>query len=491
MYSNSPLVLYQFDEEVGSVVNNRFTTFAGVSVDVTRAFTVRASLPLYYQWGSDVPRYAADGFAVGDANVGFHWAAYRKSHVGLGVRLDVALPTARRDFYAGDRLPVFNPAFLLMAEGGRVRFASDLGVNLRVRDNVTTEDLSIGQELVWNAGVRVNAVRERLDVGAAVYSRFGFSHFFGAGETSGEFLVDLAIKTVPWLWVDVAAGRGFTKGYGTTDFRGWVQLRFQKIRPEEPEIPDEGFVEGQDPNATGGLKFDVRNLQGVHGGGEDGAPTKEQWAEGEFAKRERNQIKIRYAIQFERSTANLTPESYPTLDYIADMLNHDARIGHVVIEGHASTEGAYDFNYKLSLDRAASIWRRLVEQGVHPSRLSIRGMGEVVPLSETGGEDELKAERRVVFEIVRQYDDVEAEAEAGHLNVEQKYPWNGEPYEAVRPTIPAEGEELDLGPPPPGVRPDRTEGDLAPVDFGKTAPDDDIDVEQGEPAPAAPQEEHP
>ena len=41
--------------------------------------------------------------------------------------------------------------------------------------------------------------------------------------------------------------------------------------------------------------------------------------------------------------------SIPTLQFVAKLMNQNARLGHVVIEGHASEEGTFVYNYDLSM----------------------------------------------------------------------------------------------------------------------------------------------
>ena len=489
MYTNNPMVLYEDRDdvrtEIGAVINHRISAFAGVSVDISRAFTARLSVPMYFQFGTEVPKYASEGFAFGDINVGAHWAFFRKPAVGLGLRLDMSLPTARRNFYAGETLPYLNPAFLMMFDVGRVRIASDLGANIRFRDIDTKTDLNLSHELVWNAGVRVNVLRERLDVGLGLYSRFGFANFGGAGETSGEFLVNVAYRAAPFLWVDLAAGRGFSEGYGASDFRTWLQLRFQKIRKAKPGDPDFIDPDGGPKGDEGGLIFNGRDVGTFKAEGEGDTEPEETWGDGEFAKIESERIRIRYAINFKVGTDQLLPESYPTLDYIADLLNNDARIAHVVIEGHSSEDGAFDANYKLSINRAASIWRRVVEQGVHPSRISFRGMGEVMPAEATGGYDELQASRRVVFHIVRQYEEWET---SPTYDLDLKYPWNGDEYRAKQPKMPSIDEMTGM---PDLVRPERVEDTLKDLTFEDEDEEPVFDQEAAPNTPEAADEESP
>lgn len=442
-YTLNPLVQYEFEQEVGSVVTHRASAWLGASADITPALTARLVLPMHLQFGSTVPRYASDGFAFGDMNLGVHYAFYTSPSVSLGARLDLSLPTSRRQFYAGERLPRAHPAFLMMVDAGRVRWALDLGANVRFSDVVTTEEWTLGQELAANTGVRVNVIRETLDLGVALYSRFGFANFFGAAESSGEALLTGRYQATKAVAVQLSAGRGFTLGYGSSDVRAMLGLEFRRVPPYKPQPGDPDYV---DPNAVeegGGLQFDVRSIEGVDVTRPGDLPEEPDFKEGELAKidLEAKEIRIAQDIQFTVGTSKIIPESLPILDYIAALLNADARIGHVVIEGHASEDGEYLPNYALSRDRAVTIWDRLVEKGVHPSRLSYRGMGEVLPADGTERTGDLQASRRVEFKIVRQYSELEP---TPSYRLDMQFPWNGEFYEAVQPTRPLPGEDAQL-----------------------------------------------
>ena len=157
-----------------------------------------------------------------------------------------------------------------------------------------------------------------------------------------------------------------------------------------------------------------------------------EWEPEELAKVEADQIIIRDNIQFELGTANILPESKPTLVAIAKLVNTDVQLGHIVIEGHASEEGTDAYNYDLSNLRARSIYRALVEVGVHPDRLSHRGYGEALPkVTIKEGEDEslLAENRRVEFHIVRQ-DPPETKLDLRKII---KQPWDGQPLRSIIP----------------------------------------------------------
>jgi outer membrane protein OmpA-like peptidoglycan-associated protein len=473
MYSRNPLVLYEFDTELGPVVANRVSTSVGLSVDITRAFTARMSLPFHAQWGSQVPRYAADGAFLGDLGFGARWSFYRKPSVGLGVRADLAVPTSQRGAYAGEKSPRMHASFLAMFDAGRVRFATDLGMNVRFRDLTTTEDLKLGSELVWNNGLRVNILPDKLAAGLSIYSRFGISNFFGAAESSGEAMATVGYRLLPIMWLNVGAGRGFTKGYGSSDFRGYLELAFQRVRPPK-EDPD-AFVDtaaGEGGEKPAGLQFNVRDIGQIRGDN-DADNDEPEWAEGELARVESERIRIRQAIRFRVGSEDLLPESYPILDYMAALMNSDARIAHVVIEGHSSEDGDVEPNYRLSLARAGSIWKRLVEQGVHPARLSFRAMGEVMPSGATGEYTQLEASRRAVFHIARQYEEWE---EPPAYVLDLRFPWNGDEYRAVQPKMPSPDEVMNI-PELMGERTERSEDDLKDIEFETDDEESDIEFD--------------
>src|SRR6185295_5328001 len=132
-------------------------------------------------------------------------------------------------------------------------------------------------------------------------------------------------------------------------------------------------------------------------------------------------------------------------------------IGHVVIEGHASEEGSYEYNYNLSNLRARSIYEELVKAGVHPKRMSTRGMGEVEPVALGSEEERLALNRRVDFHIVYYID---SQDQAPHLQNQIVLPWNGE-NETVAPQ-----DQLPVQKPP-------TPEDVLNPDEFKDQPDDE------------------
>ena len=165
----------------------------------------------------------------------------------------------------------------------------------------------------------------------------------------------------------------------------------------------------------------------------------EEWEPDELARVEEDQIFIRDEIQFIIGTDTIKEESKPTVVFVAKLINHDVKIGHVVIEGHASEEGSFEYNYELSNLRARAIFKALVEAGVHPDRISHRGYGEALPKNLGLDEASLSENRRVEFHIVR-IDLEDTEIELRNLD---KSPWDGSVLEVVIPQNKVRSDDTD------------------------------------------------
>ena len=107
-----------------------------------------------------------------------------------------------------------------------------------------------------------------------------------------------------------------------------------------------------------------------------------------------------YGIYFDTGLSVLKPESKPTLQEIARLLNSDPGLKLYVV-GHTDSKGTFDANIKLSMDRAAAVVNALVTQfSVNASRLKAFGDGPTAPVSTNDTEEGRALNRRV--ELVKQ-----------------------------------------------------------------------------------------
>lgn len=102
-----------------------------------------------------------------------------------------------------------------------------------------------------------------------------------------------------------------------------------------------------------------------------------------------------YGIQFDFDKDTLRPDSTPTLDEIAKLLNDNPEL-RLNIVGHTDDKGAADYNLSLSQRRAAAVVAALVSQyAIDAARLTSEGAGMMKPLVPNDTDEGRAKNRRV------------------------------------------------------------------------------------------------
>ena len=100
-------------------------------------------------------------------------------------------------------------------------------------------------------------------------------------------------------------------------------------------------------------------------------------------------------IFFDVDSDVIRPESGATLEEIGTMLQRHEQM-RIAIEGHTDSQGADDYNLKLSERRAAAVVAFLVaEYGIEGDRLTSAGFGETVPATSNDTKEGRQQNRRV------------------------------------------------------------------------------------------------
>jgi outer membrane protein OmpA-like peptidoglycan-associated protein len=101
-------------------------------------------------------------------------------------------------------------------------------------------------------------------------------------------------------------------------------------------------------------------------------------------------------IRFDVGKATLRPESMGVLNGIYDLLSEHPEIN-FSIEGHTDSDSDFDFNQKLSEERAKTVMNQLISMGINAGRLSSKGFGESKPINTNDTPEGKAANRRVEF----------------------------------------------------------------------------------------------
>jgi len=467
-YQRDPLVVKLYGYDAGSVVENRITGIVGGSYDINKWLSVRGALPLAYQTGADIEEFSADGFGLGDIRFGARAALPAGGIFHPGIRADVEFPVGyymvdRPDDnpdignYLSEQAPRVTAGLVASLDVGMASLLLDAGFTGR-KEVDTPADFRLGPELVLNGGLLLHLWPEKVSLGAGVLSRSGAKDLWqpdSAAENAAEVYSNLTYRLTRNLQLDAGIGRGLTGGYGSTGMRALTALTFIHTPPPPPPEAAPIVKVTEEPPRPPEPIFEE--------------PTDKPWEEGQLARVSGLHIEIRDPILFEFGTNVIRDVSIPTLKSVAEILTAYGQIDHLLIEGHASEEGSFEYNYNLSTSRAQAIFNKLIELGIHPDRLSYRGMGETVPVAEGDSEEALAANRRVNFEIIKLLDPL---APIPQYAATIKLPWNGEVIQAVQPG----SAQIGSGP-APGVpqKPKAQDQEKVQEDFFKNNDDDDSD----------------
>jgi outer membrane protein OmpA-like peptidoglycan-associated protein len=175
--------------------------------------------------------------------------------------------------------------------------------------------------------------------------------------------------------------------------------------PEDPEDLD-GFEDGDgcpDPDNDGDgiadtvdkCPNDAETLNGFMD--EDGCPDNPN----EKVTITNDQLVIADKVHFESAKATIRRESYEILDEVARVLNDNAQIKLLRIEGHTDDRGSESYNQKLSQQRAESVRKYLINKDVDAQRLIAVGYGEAQPIADNETKQGRSDNRRVAFTILK------------------------------------------------------------------------------------------
>lgn len=106
------------------------------------------------------------------------------------------------------------------------------------------------------------------------------------------------------------------------------------------------------------------------------------------------QLALPADISFPSGQSDVQPGFYAPLNDVAATLNEFPSTAVDVI-GHADSQGAEDFNQRLSEQRAQSVQSYLLNQGVTPVRLASIGFGETRPIATNETAEGRARNRRV------------------------------------------------------------------------------------------------
>lgn len=104
-------------------------------------------------------------------------------------------------------------------------------------------------------------------------------------------------------------------------------------------------------------------------------------------------------VFFDFDKYDLKPESLTSLHRLQKFLLENANVN-ILISGHTDNIGNENYNQTLSLQRARSVQKFLVEAGLHPGRVMVEGKGDKEPLVPNSSPENQALNRRITIKIL-------------------------------------------------------------------------------------------
>ncbi|MBM3420625.1 MAG: hypothetical protein FJY11_05760 [Bacteroidetes bacterium] len=107
---------------------------------------------------------------------------------------------------------------------------------------------------------------------------------------------------------------------------------------------------------------------------------------------------VLYNVLFNINSSVLLKSSMPELEKLSALLADNPGLK-IEIGGHTDDTGSDELNQKLSEERAVAVFRFLVAEGVEPARLTYRGYGKSVPVSDNTTPEGRRLNRRTEVKV--------------------------------------------------------------------------------------------
>ncbi len=385
-------------------------------------------LPVTLFSSGDAGVAAAPGTAVGDFQLRVAYRVRVAEHTAIALHVPVLFPTNDASnplvFGWGAR-----PTLAFMQRMGPVELLINAFVLLR--EDYRLLDYAGGHEFGARLGLRID-LSGRWQT--ALLAEGGFATAFNGFTTAGADPLattpaEARVGLEHWFdrnWrISGFVGTGFGPGVGAPDFRAGIALAFGdnvpwRPRPSQSEgdrdgdgIPDrddrcprraedrDGYMDEDgcpeaDNDRDGvldhadGCPNAPENRDGVDDG--DGCP--------DHIRVEGGLITTIEPVYFRTGSDEILPRSHGMLREVASVMQANPSM-RLRIEGHTDNMGARDDNLRLSVRRARSVRRFLIENGVEEDRLTARGYGERRPIASNATARGRFRNRRVEFHITQ------------------------------------------------------------------------------------------
>jgi outer membrane protein OmpA-like peptidoglycan-associated protein len=105
-------------------------------------------------------------------------------------------------------------------------------------------------------------------------------------------------------------------------------------------------------------------------------------------------------LNFDFDKFNLVAKNLEEVKKVASYLKNNLD-QNIIITGHTDNAGTVEYNMDLSIKRAESVKRALINFGIDQKRIKVIGRGETVPYVPNDSEENKLRNRRIEIELIK------------------------------------------------------------------------------------------
>ena len=240
-YAYKPLILYQGDDQVQTLVKNQLFLHVAAGISLWDRLWIFANMPLALVNTRDDGSGAPSGAAAGDLRAGLRvrLLGENRSLATLSLSGYVFFPTGNKDKATSANEIHGMPALVLSGEGESVAYAVNAGVDVRKKTNNAGSGMAdFGSELTFGAAVGLLLADRMLQIGPELYGTTLMvgSDKFTRDTTSLEGILGARLRVGPMV-MGAGAGPGITRGFGTPTLRVVASVAYAPLPPKPAPPP--------------------------------------------------------------------------------------------------------------------------------------------------------------------------------------------------------------------------------------------------------------
>jgi outer membrane protein OmpA-like peptidoglycan-associated protein len=421
-YASKPLVLSAPGMDKVALLKSQLAADLTASVGLQDWAEVSLAIPFMISQSREQDRFLPPELrqsvaksGLGDPRITPKARLVEWGRLRLGVSAPIGLPLGNKKAFLGHGGITFAPTALIELDDlGPARLLLNAGAIVRPERKLV--DLTVGNAYTYGAGFEYPFAMgdARLTALATFAGEAGMKRSPAANPM--ELLAGARWSSPSGLELAAGGGPGIGKGYGTPQYRVFVQLGYtttgadrlqqkpKEVKPEEPK-PEEPKAEEPkpaepEPKAEPAPEPPVAKPDDAEPKAAEPKPAPK--AEPEPALEPEVTIRIDARVYFDFNKKDLKEEYKPVLRRLAKRILGDPRMHVVRIEGHADDLGPPDYNLWLSEERARSVKDFLEKNGVPRGRFAVVGFGKTKP-NKSGRTPEDRAKNRRVEFSVQEY----------------------------------------------------------------------------------------